>query len=513
MHTTEAFRENSDLLNLRALVQNQDLLIQRLESKLGCFSEEIERLHECLRLLRQKGFAPSSEKRSPDQLELFQNDTRGEPSPLQEEGTVVKGHTRSKRAHRGKLPESLPREEVIVDLDEKDKVCPHDGTPLTRIGEEISEALKFVPAEVRVIVTVRPKYACKCCQSHVATAPVVPSILPRSIATPSLLAYIVVAKYCDALPLFRISKIFKRSDINLPRQTMAKWMIAAYSQCLPILNIMNDDVVASSYMGIDETTFQVLKEEGKKATTKSYFWVRYRLDGVPIIVFTYSSNRASSTAEELLEGFSGYLQCDGYSGYDGPCDNNPEIIRVGCLDHCRRYFFEAWKAGQKKGSSVPALNILGIIYNNEDKILGKSPEEKLQYRNEHSRSAYESLHAYCLELKSKVPAKSLIAKAITYTLNEWPHLIRPLEDGRLRVSNILVENKIRPLAIGRKNFLFANSVDGAKASAGLYSLAATAEANGKNVPQYFERLFSLLPFAKTLEDFEKLLPYDPPEVY
>jgi len=280
----------------------------------------------------------------------------------------IKEHTRTKRG-RKPLPENLPRVEVIHDLIESEKVCPHDGEKLKEIGRETSEQLEFIPAKIRVIKHIRLKYACPCCQQGVKTAPLPPQPIPKSMASPGLLAQVVTAKFEDSLPLYRQEKQFKRLQIQLPRNTLANWVIKVSELVQPLINLMQDKLLASPYLLMDETTVQVLKEPNKAAKTKSYMWVRYAAPpDQPVILFNYESGRSAQVPIRQLEGYRGYLHTDGYEGY-AAIGKSKEITHLGCWAHARRKFNDAIKAqankNQKKkikgNKATKGLNYIGKL--------------------------------------------------------------------------------------------------------------------------------------------------------
>ena len=275
------------------------------------------------------------------------------------------------------------------------------------------------------------------------------------------------------------------------------------------MNLLEEELLSRSYLQIDETPVQVLKEPGKSPQTQSYMWLRSSpLPVKPIILFDYDPTRSGKVAERLLEIFTGRLQCDGFCGYDR-LEASPHIIRHGCMAHARRRFYEAAKAGSQKTSVAKfALKLIQKLYRIEDEIKGKDPDEIFRARAEQSVPLLAQLKAWADQHLHKVPPKSLTGKALLYLTNEWIYLSRFVEDGSVHIDNNFIENKIRPFAIGRKRWLFSDSVAGANASAGIYSLVETSKANGLNPYKYLRLLFEKLPKALTLADFEELLPWN-----
>lgn len=474
--------------------------------------QKINHLQDMINLLQRKKYAPQSERVNWDQMGLFNEMEDLAASPVAEEEpseeeddkeTIT--YKRSKKK-RPRLPDNLPREEVIIDLEEKDKVCVHDGAKLEKIGEEVSEKLEIIPAKVFVKKTIRYKYACPCCDEGMKTAPAPKSLLPKTMASPSLIAYMIVAKFMDGLPLYRQEKIYDRIGVAITRQSMARWLIDVSQKLMPLYNLLQEDLLSRHYLNMDETTVQVLKEDGKKATSKSYMWVRYASETNPIVLYDYFPTRSGQVPLELLEGFSGYLQVDGYDGYAKVCENN-KLTRLGCMDHSRRKFKDAFSTSGGKDIGKRALVFFKSLYKIEDDIEKMSPDEKKKLRQEKSKPILEEMKSWVDDKRSKITPKSVSGKAINYFYNEYKYLIGYLEDGRLNISNCGVENKIRPFAIGRKNWLFSDSVEGAKSSAMFYSLIETAKANNVEPFDWLTRVLEKLPYAETVEDYEDLLPF------
>jgi hypothetical protein len=286
---------------------------------------------------------------------------------------------------------------------------------------------------------------------------------------------------------------------------MARWLIKVSDQLVPLYNLLQGKLLSKTYLQMDETTVQVLKEDGKKATSKSYMWVRHAPGEQPILLFDYAPRRSGSIPMELLEGFKGYLQVDGYDGYSSACEQY-KLDRLGCWDHCRRKFFEASKTSNGKGIGKKGIDRIKKLYKIEDKIRHFLPEEKKKIRQEKSLPILEEFKNWIDELQGKITPKSRAGKAIRYACNEWKYLVRYVEEGSLNISNAWVENAIRPFCVGRKNWLFSASVNGAKASAMYYSLIETAKMNGLDPFDYLNRMLDKLPHAETVDDFERLLP-------
>lgn len=490
---------------LRSDVAQKDVIIERKDAQIKRFEFEIACLHEKLRLSKHRRFGPSSEAHHPD---LFNEAEQLAALPVAEPTVTVEKHTRNKSGRRP-IPDHLPRVDVIHDLSEEEKRCPHDDHPLHRIGEEISEQLDIIPAKTQVLRHIRIKYGCRCCEQTVKTAALPPQPIPKSIASPGLLAYLVTAKFVDGLPLHRLEGILARSDIELSRGTQARWIIALLSLVMPLLNLMRDGVIEGEYLRIDETPVQVLKVPGKTATSSSYMWVmRNGGNAPPVILFEYAPSRAGAVPKKLLAGFHGYLQTDGYEAYNTVAAEY-QLTHVGCFAHARRKFDEAIKAQTRRDNLADtALGFIRELYRIEREIQGQDPTHIFSQRCQRSMPVLRQFRAWLTDTIPKVPPKTQLGQALHYTHAQWEKLIAYCYDGILSIDNNRIENDIRPFVIGRNNWMFSDTVDGAQASAALYSLAITAKANGLNAYAYFRHIFTELPKASSLEHFEALLPWN-----
>lgn len=477
--------------------------IESLKKIILSQSEEIQSLHDLVSQLRRKQYGTSSEKVSAEQLGMF-DEVESEalnPEPEDDESITVPEHKR-KRGKRLKLPPNLPRVDVVIDLE--NKFCPQDGEELKCIGEEISEKLEIIPAKVRVIRTIKKKYSCPACET-ISVAPAPAELLPKSNASASVLAYIAVAKYVDALPLYRQEAIFKRIGLDLSRQTMARWMIQVGEKIAPLITLLREEMLKCHYLHMDETVVQVLKEDGKKAETNSYMWVQATSGLKPIIIYHYAKNRSGSNAEELLDGYHGALQVDGYDGYAAAIKNN-KILRLGCWAHARRKFFDAFKSSSGKGIGKQGLVFFKKIYQIEEEIKDLSAETRFITRLTKSIPIVSEFELWIKEQSQKVNPESLAGKALKYAKNEWEYLMNCFNDGEYKIDNNYIESHIRPFTIGRKNWMFSVKPEGATASANIYSLVETAKANGLDPFDYLLMVFTKLPLAETEQDFLDLLP-------
>ena len=478
--------------------------------------QQMSILLEQIRLLRQELFGKKSEKLPADstvvQLPLFD---LPEPEHIEPAKVTVETHDRNKPG-RKPLPQDLPRVEILHDIEEAEKVCAC-GCELSRMGEEVSEQLDIVPARIQVVRHIRPKYVCRQCEGvkdegpTVRIAPVVPQIIPKSIVSPGLLAHVLTAKFVDHQPFYRQERFFTRLGVDIGRATMCNWAMKAAEACMPLLNLIQDEVLAGKLINIDETTVQVLAEPGRAATSTSYMWLFRRGDpDRPALIYQYHPTRAGDIAKTFLDDFQGYVQTDGYSGYNF-LDHLPGVRHAGCLAHVRRKFMDVIKAqgkNRKSGSADQALAYIQQLYGLEKEARGLKPDGIREMRQQHARPIIESFHQWLLKRASQAPPKGLLGKAISYALHQWDRLVVYLEDGIVTPDNNSAENAIRPFVLGRKNWLFSGTPKGAEASALLYSLIETAKANGCEPYSYLRHIFEYLPLVNTLAGYEALLPWN-----
>ena len=506
-----------DIEALKAVIAACDEVIAVRDATIERLTRQAERLQEQLNLAIARRYSARSEKGPSPQLGLFdeaeaeaaQEALAVEEPPVVE--TVVAGHIRKARGYRKPLPAALPRVDIIHELPEDERRAP-DGRPLVVIGEEVSEQLDIVPATIRVLRHVRLKYGVRKDDTFgVKTTPLPPQPLPKTLASPGLLAHIVVSKYQDALPLYRQEQILTRIGVDLPRATLARWMVQVGTELIqPVINLLRDQLLAYDILQMDETPVQVLKEPGKTAESKSYLWVqRGGPPEAPIILFDYDPSRSQEVPLRLLAGFQGLLQTDGYAGY-GAVVRAQGLIHAGCVAHGRRKFDEVIKSQgkhRKKGLAEEALVQIQKLYAIEKAARDFTPADRHRYRQEHARPLWDTLQTWLAIHRPGVPPQSALGRALAYLANEWDKLVVYLTDGRIEIDNNKTENALRPFCLGRRNWLFHDSVAGAKASANLYGLIETCKAVGLEPYHYLRRLFTDLPRARTLEDFEALLPH------
>ena len=503
----------NDIEALKAVIALRDATIEH-------WMRRAELLQEQLNLAIARRYAARSEKSHPGQAQLFDEaecaacvpeipDGMAEAAGDESLETVSPAHPRQKSGRRP-LPAALPRVDIVHELPETARMCPHDGQVMEEIGEEVTEQLDIIPATIQVLRHIRKKYACAC-GVGVHTVPLPPQPLPKTLASPGLLAHIVISKYQDALPLYRQETILQRMGVDLPRRaTLAHWMIKAGVLTQPLINLLRDQLLAYDIIQMDETPVQVLKETGKTAESQSYLWVqRGGPPGHPIILFDYDPSRGSAVPVRLLAGFTGLLQTDGYAGY-GAAVRAQGLIHAGCLAHARRKFDEAIKAQgkhRKPGLAEAGLKQIQRLYAVEKAARDFTPADRHRYRQEHAQPLWDTLQAWLATCRPGVPPQTAVGKALGYLHNEWDKLVVYLTDGRIEIDNNKTENALRPFCVGRRNWLFSDSVAGVNASANLYSLIETCKAAGLEPYHYLRRLFTDLPRAQTVEDLEALLPH------
>ena len=364
----------------QAMIETQNDTIVKLRAY-------ILQLEEYVRNGRRKQFGPSSEKLSDVQPNLF-NEAEAEATGVdaEEDSPAPPPSAPEAPAHERKvrkafrIPPELPRVEIIHDLPEAEKVCPHDGTPLKRIDSEVHEQLDIIPAQVQVLRHIRHTYACPCCEQYVVTATKPKQPIEKGLASPRLLATVATQKYVDGLPLYRQGEIFKRMGLELDRTTQANWMMKAGELVQPMINLIHERMLEEAILHMDETRLQVLKETGRKAQAQSYMWV-LRSTGQPAVLYSYAPTRGGAIPTQLLDGFSGALMVDGYEGYNAVCEGSG-LTRLGCWAHARRGFIDVQKTygPGKTGKADEVLAHIPALYRIEQDAKDKPPEERLVLR-------------------------------------------------------------------------------------------------------------------------------------
>src|SRR6056297_241355 len=475
--------ENSPQIN-----SNVEKEFQELQNKYALLEQEFEQTaaklnwyKEQFRLSKEKQFGSSSEKSNSDQLSIF-NEAEKEFRPKKQEASIEEITYKRKKSKglNKKSFDDLPVEIIEYKLEEEDKICPSCDSPLHEMSKEIRKELKIIPAQVKIVEHVRYVYACRQCEKENISTPIITAKMPNpvlngSFVSPSLLAYIMDQKYSQAVPLYRQEKQFNNFGIDLSRQNFANWIIhGANSWLVHIYDRMHYHLLDKGVIFADETT------------------------------------RSSKHPKKFLKGFSGYLQTDGYPGYNDVED----VIQVGCFAHARRNFTDALKALpedalKSKTTAQEGVYFCNELFRIERNLKDLPPKNRYEKRLEQSKPVLEDFLSWLKIKKKQVLPKSSLGKAVKYCLNQWPKLEAFLLDGRLEISNNTAERAIKPFVIGRKNFLFSKSPKGATSSAVTYSIIETAKANSLNPFYYLNYLFEKLPNIdlENMNELDKLLPW------
>jgi transposase len=444
--------------------------------------------HQLEQLLRRI-YGKKSEKLDPSQLLLFAREIleAGRPAltPTPEPPTAPPPPARIQGHGRKPLPADLPRQRVMHDVAPEELPCPDCGAERTKFGEDVREQLEYIPASLVVLQHVRPKYACKACQAYVVIAERLPEPIEKGLPGPGLLAHVGVSKYADHLPLYRQTGILKRFGVELSRSTLCDWMAAASGLLAPIVQEMLKRVLESAVVQTDDTTVPVQDHDGKGIKT-GRLWVHIGNWNHRFVVYQYTPDRSGAGPQRVFRDFRGYLQADAYAGYDGLYTDG-KIVEVGCWMHARRNFYEARGSDPTRSHLVLGW-ITGLYAIEEDakKARKEHPEwddavwhaYRYELRLQRSRPILEAIHAWLEGERAKVTPKSPIGEAIGYALNHWTALMRPLEAGFLEIDNGASERALKPVALGRKNWLFAGSDEGGKTAATLMSLCTTCKELG-----------------------------------
>ena len=513
--------------SLRQLVDSQRLTIEQMakshEEQTAQLNQTIANLNETVEYLKKKLFASSSEKTKkdgfPGQMDLF-NEAEADADPSVPEPTLeeaVGGYKRKAKkpkATREEILAGLPVAEIPCSVPDEERNCPYCNAPMEVIGKKVvREELRIIPAKVERLQYVQEVLGCPECKKDGACVIVgaeTPSpLLKHSLASASTVAYVMYQKYVNSIPLYRQEADWKQLGIKLPRATLANWVIKCGIDYMePVYEQLRQHLLERDIIHADETPCQVLKEEGKTAQSKSYMWLYGSGNDnlPPVRLYDYQPSRGGYHAEEFLKGFSGYLTCDGFGGYNKLKD----VIRCGCLAHMRRYWHEALPGKSKKSRDKTPAEI-GFAYCNqlfelEKEYADLDADTRKAKRLETEPAIWE---AYWSWLETVNPAGgSRLAKAVTYAKNQKPYMENYLLDGRCSISNNIAENIARPYAVGRKNFLFHDTVKGARASSIIYSLVETAKLNNLNIYAYLETVLLYMPdYKNEPEGIEELLPW------
>jgi transposase len=537
-HLTEIERAAFELNEFKQRYDNLDNEYKELDNKHGGLEHKYseletnyENLNHKFQYLQKLFFGKKSEKLTPEdelqgllfnEAEAFINvsdvasENETEDVCKNSDVTVIKQHTRSK-AGRKPIPADIPRKEIIHDLSDEEKKCACCSKIRPSIGTEETEELEYIPAKIFALKHIYPKYGpCDCDdffneeKPEVISAPAVKRMLPGSIASEGLLAYVFISKFCDALPFYRLSKMFRRIDVDISRATMCNWHMNTYETMKLFFEMLKETLKSGNFIRMDETTLQVLHEKDRKPESKSYMWVAigYPARGRPLVLYEYHPTREGIVPMEFLEGFKGYLQTDGYAAYISPAAKY-ELVHVGCFAHARREFHKAYNPKNNNSSSYKALMIIQKIYKIESDLREKNLTDDVFVKKRRAAvmPVLDELHAFLVLTKAAVTPSSLIGQAVDYTLKQWDKLIRYLDLACMTPDNNEIERSIKSFVIGRKNWMFSNTPRGAHASAGMYSLIESVKANGLDPYLYLRFLFAKFPYVcGDREELRKLLP-------
>lgn len=471
-----------DVEALRALVLEQ----ARELDVLKVFRAEVERLKAIIDALQRHRFGRRSEQLDPDQFELALEEVEtalAEAEHARDKASRTPAD-RPRKANRGSLPANLERIEQIVDVEEVDgiRACPCCGGALHQIGEDVAERLDVVPTTFRVLVTRRPRYGCRSCESAVVQAPAPARIVEGGIPTEALIAQVLVAKYADHLPLYRQAQIYARQGVQLDRSTLADWVGRAAWYLRPLRDHILERLRRSQRLFADETTAPVL-DPGRGRTKTGQLWAYARDDrpwggdDPPMVAYVYAADRKGERAEAHLGDFAGILQVDGYGGYAALARRRQQISLAFCWAHVRRKFYEL---ADTSPVATEVLRRVALLYAIEDEVRGLSAEQRRAARHDRSRVIVDDLRQYLDARNRQVSAKSKLGEAIRYAITRWDGLSCFLDDGRVDLDSNTVERSIRPLALNRKNALFAGSDEGGDNWAVIATLIENCKLSGIN---------------------------------
>lgn len=481
---------------LAAEMAQKNEVIARHEREAAFRQATIDKLTHENAVLKRLKFAAQSERFSAEQRSLLEEALEADLQAVAEEIERLEPAASAKpprqQPKRQALPADLPRREVRHEPESTACAC---GCQMKRIGEDVAEKLDYVPGVFTVERHIRGKWACAKCEKLVQ-APVAPHVIDKGIPTAGLLAQVLVAKYADHLPLYRQEGIFARAGFAIPRSTLAQWVGSAGVQLQPLVDAMRDDLLRRQVLHADETPVAML-DPGAGKTKRAYLWsyCSTSFDRDRLVVFDFAEGRAGRHAMEFLghpgeQAWRGSLVCDDYAGYKALFAQG--ITEAGCLAHARRKFHELW-ANHKSTLAEQALALFARLYEVEREVADQPAEERLRIRRTRARPAADALHAWLIAHRQKVPPGSATAKAIDYSLGRWPALVRYIDDGNLPADNNWVENQIRPIAIGRNNWLFAGSLRAGKRAAAVMSLVHSARLNGHEPHAYLKDAMQRLP--------------------
>ncbi len=494
-----------DVDALRALVLEQARELDALKG----FKVEVERLKAIIDALQRHRFGRRSEQLDPDQLQLALEEVEtamAEAEHARDKASRTPAD-RPRRTNRGSLPAHLERVEQIVDVESK--ACPCCGGALHQIGEDVAERLDVVPTTFRVLVTRRPRYGCRSCESAILQTPAPARIIEGGIPTEALIAHVLVSKYADHLPLYRQAQIYARQGIELDRSTLADWVGRAAWYLRPLRDHILGALRGSERLFADETTAPVL-DPGRGRTKTGQLWAYARDDrpwggsDPPIVAYVYAPDRKAERPHSHLGDFAGILQVDGYGGYTALARRRQQVRLAFCWAHVRRKFYEL---ADSSPVATEVLRRIALLYRVEDEVRGSTAEQRCAARAERSRVIVEELHQYLAARGRQVSAKSKLGEAIRYALTRWDGLSRFIDDGRIDLDSNTVERSIRPLALNRKNALFAGSDEGGDNWAVIATLIENCKISGINPHDWLTQTLSKLANGHPANNVGNLMPW------
>ena len=503
----ETLKSQLELKN--TVIKDKEEQIKSLEKLNSWYVEQ-------LKLRQKEKFGKSSEKADANQLSLFdlfnEAETLKEPIVIEPtEESIIPVHKRRK-AKRGASFSHLPVETIEYQLSDEEKICDICGEVLTEMKKEIRKELKIVPAKISIVEHVTYVYSCRNCDKEgtggfIKRADSPSALIPKSFASANVLAHLINQKYALALPLYRQEQDWKRFGVTLTRQNLSNWILKAGALLKPLEAALKRELLTNELLHADETTLEVLHEPGRESTAQSYMWLyRTTKDVVhPVVLYDYQVGRSGSYAVQYLKNWTGtYLHCDGYAGYKKLTDK----VLCGCLVHAKRKFHEAAKTNPDNKDALKGEHYIQKLFAIETQAddLKLDTNQRLDLRFDKSKKILDEFYEWVNVISMKTLPQSLLGKAITYAINQKKYLSNFLLDGRIQLSNNLAEQSIKMFVIGRKNFLFSNTANGAATSATIYGVLQTAIANGLKPQAYLQYVFEHIQKNREV-DIQELLPW------
>jgi transposase len=512
MIATADLPDDIDALKAIILAQQEQNAIH--EGVIARKEDRIVQLEKLVADYKRAMFGARSEKVCPEQFELALEDIEAAQEAVhaadEADDRQISGKPRPRKINRGSLPKHLPRIEEVIEPESTLCACGHERHV---IGEDVSERLDIVPARFRVIVTRRPKYACRSCEGGIVQAPAPAHLIPGGMPTEATVAHVIVSKYADHLPLYRQAQIYSRQGIDLDRSTLAAWVGRAAFELKPVYDALLADLKTSSKLFMDETTAPVL-DPGRRKTKTGYFWALARDDrpwdgdDPPGVAFSYAPGRSGQYAEDILKGFSGTLQVDGYAGYNRLLKRPAQDVRLAyCWAHARRKLHEVARTGTTPIADE-GLKQIAALYRIEKDIRGQSPEARLAARQARSKPIIDAFETWLTVHRARLSAKSPLGEALKYIAKYWDGLCLFLTDGRIEIDSNPVERTIRPIALNRKNALFAGHDAGAENWGIIASLIETCKLNSIDPHAYLTATLSAIVNGHKQSRIDDLLPWN-----